>query len=62
MRSLINIGNSSNTNVHEYRQLSTDPKPTVGVPNGSIIEEMDTSKIYFFDAENVEWIEWGASS
>ena len=39
--------------------LSTDTKPT-HVPNGSCAIEMDNSKIYFFDAENVEWRDWGA--
>ena len=35
--------------------LSTDTKP-IGVPNGSDFVEMDTSKWYFFDAENQEWV------
>ena len=46
--------------------LSTDTKPTgSGVPNGSAFIEMDTSKIYFYDADGVagsEWIEWGAGT
>lgn len=42
--------------------LSTDTKPTEGVANGSVCIEMDTSKIYFFDEENAEWLEWGAST
>lgn len=37
--------------------LSTDTKPT-GVANGSCIIEMDTGKIYFFDAENGQWREF----
>jgi len=41
--------------------LSTDtPKPTEGIANGSCFIEMDTGKIYFFDAENTTWYEWGA--
>ena len=42
---------------------STDtPKPTEGIGNGSCLIEMDTSKIYFYDAEGETWLEWGASS
>lgn len=38
--------------------LSTDTQPT-NVPNGSICIEMDTGKIYFFDAAGSTWIEFG---
>ena len=38
---------------------STDTKPT-HYGNGSRFIEMDTSKIYLFDAEGSEWHEWGA--
>lgn len=41
-----------------YYGLSTDSKPTEGVANGSAFVEMDTSKLYFFDLENVTWILW----
>lgn len=37
---------------------STDAKPTSGIANGSQIVEMDTSKVYFFDAEESAWIEF----
>lgn len=37
--------------------LSTDEKPT-NVANGSILLEMDTSKLYMFDAANSTWREW----
>ena len=40
--------------------IHTDSKPT-NVGNGSAFIEMDTSKLYFFDAENTTWCEWGAS-
>lgn len=43
-----------------YFGLSTDQKPTTGVGNGSVFIEMNTSKIYFFDADGAAWIEWGA--
>ena len=44
-----------------YFGLSTDTKPTGDtVANGSCFLEMDTSKIYFYDADGAEWQEWGA--
>ena len=47
--------------VETYYGLSTDTKPS-NVANGSVFIEMDTSTLYFFDAENGEWKEWGAES
>ena len=39
--------------------LSTDtPKPTTGVANGSMFVEMDTGKIYLFDADGETWREF----
>lgn len=38
--------------------LSTDTKPTRNVSNGSVLIEMDTSKIYFYDEANSMWKEW----
>lgn len=35
----------------EYMGLSTDTKPTDGVPNGSIFVEIDTGDVYFYDAD-----------
>lgn len=37
--------------------LSTDTKPTTDLANGSIFIEIDTSKAYFFDEENKEWLQ-----
>ena len=37
--------------------LSADTKPT-NVANGSIMKEMDTSKLYIFDEANKTWREW----
>ena len=48
--------------ISTYYGLSDDTKPTEGVGNGSAFIEMDTSKVYFFDAGNSEWLEWGAKS
>ena len=43
----------------ELAGLSSDTKPTeIGttkIDNGSVFIEMDTQKIFFFDAENEEW-------
>ena len=44
-----------------YWGLSTDTKP-VECGNGSVFVEMDTSLLYFYDAENAEWLEWGADA
>lgn len=40
----------------EMRGLSTDVKPIEGVPNGSTFTEMDTRKVFFFNAETKTWI------
>lgn len=43
--------------------LSTDTKPTgTGVINGSAFIEMDTSKIYFYNATGEQWVEWSAGT
>lgn len=42
---------------YEFRGLSTDEKPVEKVGNGSIFFEMDTGKLYMFDAENKKWRE-----
>lgn len=59
-------------NGRDFAGLSTDTKPTtpadlsalgLKVPtiwNGAAFIELDTSKLYFFDAENAIWREWGA--
>lgn len=43
-----------------YFWLSTDTKPSDGVNNGDFGIEMDTSKIYFYDAAGAQWLEWTA--
>lgn len=52
----------SNTNmIMHFRGLSTpDEKPT-GVPNGSDFLEIDTGKMWYYDAENSEWLDPTAS-
>ena len=53
---------STGVNGTEYAGLSSDSKPTEGVPNGATFVEMNTGKLYFFDADNETWIEWGSSN
>lgn len=38
--------------------LSTDTKPTEGVLNGSLLLEMDTATVYFFDEAGKRWLPW----
>lgn len=38
--------------------LSTDTKPVDNIGNGSVLLEMDTSKVYLFDEENSIWKEF----
>ena len=49
-------------NVGVYFGLSTDTKPTTGISNGSCFIEMDTSKLYFFDAAGSQWLEWSTEA
>lgn len=59
----------TNANTVDLRGLSTDVKPIVGTDdegnatnawlgNGSTFLEIDTSKVYIFDKENNEWVEF----
>lgn len=41
--------------------LSTDSKP-MNESNGACFMEMDTGKLFFYDAAGEQWIEWGAGS
>jgi len=41
--------------------LHDDTKPT-NVNNGTCFVEMDTSAIFFYDAEHEEWLECGAEA
>lgn len=42
----------------EFIGKSTDTKPTEAIPNGSMYLEMDTKKLYVFDAETKTWGEF----
>ncbi len=51
------VQNGTHGSSTTFYVLSTDTKRTESVLNGSCFIEMDTGKVYFFDAENGEWIE-----
>lgn len=44
-----------------YYGLSTDTKPETAL-NGMVFIEMDTSKVYFFDTEHGQWLEWAGDN
>jgi len=48
---------ASGAHTYDMIGLSTDEKPTSNIPNASSFYEMDTKKIFFFDAENKVWLE-----
>lgn len=66
MISIIDSGKLVNTDVSpmvprscEMVGLSTDTKPTgVSVGNGWSFIEMDTGKVFFYNAEDEEWLEF----
>lgn len=41
----------------EYYGKSGDTKPTKGVMNADIFYEMDTKKVFLFDADISDWVE-----
>ena len=44
--------------VETHYGLSTDAKPTVGVRNAERYLEMDTGKLFLFNADNEERLPW----
>jgi len=42
---------------NDVRCLSSDPKPTDGMRNGSTLTEIDTGKTYMYDSDNETWHE-----
>jgi len=56
-RESINIKDKNNA-ILEIRGLSTDTKPIENITNGSSFIEMDTGKIYFYNAESQQWLEF----
>ena len=49
----------NNSSVQIMYLMSSDPKPTDGVDNGSVIIEVDTGKEFRFDKENLVWYDFG---
>jgi len=56
MVTLIKSGKQVNVAVGQYCGLSTDTKPT-DAANGSSFIEIDTGKVYLFDAAGETWNE-----
>lgn len=53
------ISTVTNDKCFDFRGLSTDDKPiNENVGNGSSFIEMDTGKIFFFDEDGQEWVEF----
>ena len=48
-------GGAGSTYRKEGSCLSTDEKPT-DLANGSILKEMDTGTVYFFDEAGAQWL------
>lgn len=48
-------------NVQTLYGLSTDTKPAAGAGNGWAFVEIDTGKLYFYDVDGSQWIEWSGS-
>lgn len=59
---MITYSNANNDAVWELIGLSTDEKPIDGIPNGSTFQEMNTGKMFMFDAESKTWHEQPATS
>ena len=51
-----NVYRENNVSYKEGVCLSSDEKPTEGIKNGSVLLEMDTGDVYFFNKESEEWI------
>jgi len=57
MVTIVDLGETTlKCGIVEVRCLSTDTKPTAGIKNGSKLIEMDSQDVYYYDAENEEWI------
>ena len=57
---MITAINEHNPVQSTFYGLSTDAKPAA-CGNGSCFVEMDSGKLYFYDADTPQWIEWGAA-
>lgn len=57
----VQVADGSYVTPATYYGLSTDSKPTQLVANGAAFIEMDSGKLYFFDAAGAQWTEWGGA-
>ena len=60
MYTLVKADGQVENNACEYRGKSTDNKDVLlstGIPKGSTFYEMDTTKLFMYDAEEKQWIE-----
>lgn len=53
----VTYGTPAGVGFWDIRGLSTDTKPIDGVPNGSTFYEIDTQKVFKFDADTNTWRE-----
>jgi len=42
-------------NLREFRQKSDKPEPIEGVKDMEVLWEPDTNKVYYFDADVMQW-------
>ena len=62
MISIVDRSNPVEPKSVTFTGLSTDTKPTgVSVGNGWSFIEMDTGKVFFYNAEDEEWLEFAGS-
>ena len=45
----------------ELYGLSTDTKPTLEIPNGSVFIEIDTGNVFFFNGSTNVWVSINSS-
>lgn len=58
LKRFIATDNSEYLEYQEIACLSTDTKPTDGIITGSILTEVDTGKVFFYnESANDPWIE-----
>ena len=53
---------STNGNIVNYMGLSTEEKPTEGLATGSLFIELDTGKVYYFNADTTTWAVFGGGN
>ena len=53
---------STNGDVIIYAGLSTEQKPTEGLATGSMFIELNTGKVYYFNADTTSWAVFGGGN